>query len=155
MRIKLNIFLLLVLVSLIYSCKKDTPSVIPETYVDFTIRLTDPLFNDLNSIGNSVIVTSSYSGFNSAGYNNHGIIVYRASQTEFFAFDRTCTFEEKLDQAVRLDSPVDLSVECPECGSEFVLPSYGSPTVDGPAVHPLKQYYTTFDGNLVWVYNHP
>ncbi|RLD36029.1 MAG: hypothetical protein DRI73_01470 [Bacteroidetes bacterium] len=155
MRVKLNIFLLLVLIFVIYACKKDTKSVIPETYVDFTIRLTDPLFNDLNAIGNSVIVTSNYNGFNSAGYNNHGIIVYRASQTEFYAFDRTCTFEEKLDQTVKLESPVDLSVECPECGSEFVLPSYGAPTVDGPAIHPLKQYYTSFDGNLLWVYNHP
>ncbi|MCD6598421.1 MAG: hypothetical protein J7L04_12070, partial [Bacteroidales bacterium] len=142
MRLKLNIFLILILVSFIYTCKKDTPSVIPETYVDFTIRLSDPLFHDLNLIGNSVIVTSNYYGINSAGYNYHGIIVYRASQTEFYAFDRTCTVEEKLDQSVILDSPVDLYAECPECGSEFVLPSYGAPSIDGPAVHPLKQYYT-------------
>ncbi len=155
MRLKLNIFFISILFILFVGCKKDTRSVIPETYVDFTIRLSDPLFNDLNSIGNSVVVTSNYDGYNSSGYMDHGIIIYRASQTEFYAFDRTCTFEEALDQTVKTESQVDLTAQCPKCGSEFVLPSYGSPTVDGPATQPLKLYYTQFDGNVLWVYNHP
>lgn len=155
MRLKLHIFFISLFFILFIACKKDTRSVIPETYVDFTIRLTDPMFNDLNSIGNSVVVTSSYDGYNSAGYMDHGIIIYRASQTEFYAFDRTCTFEEALDQIVKTESQVDLTATCPECGSEFVLPSYGSPTTDGPATQPLKLYYTQFDGNILWVYNHP
>jgi hypothetical protein len=138
---------------LLQSCKKSTGNIIADTFVDFTISLNDPLFIDLNSIGNSVIVNSSYFGPNSSGYKDHGIIIYRASQTEFYAFDRTCTWEENLDQAVELDLPADLSAECPECGSHYILPSYGYPDNDGPAQYPLKNYNTQFDGTNIWVYN--
>lgn len=139
----------------LFSCGKEEQHVIPDTYVDFVIRLNDPLFIDLNSIGNSVIVTIQYFGYNSAGYNDHGIIVYRASQTEFYAFDATCTFEEQLNFAVQLESPVDLTAKCPNCKSEYILPSYATPGKDGPAVYGLKQYHADFDGTTVWVYNHP
>jgi len=139
---------------LLSSCRKDNGNIIPETIVDFTFSLNDPLFIDLNSIGNSVIVNSSYSGQNSAGYMDHGIIIYRASQTEFYAFDRTCTWEESLNQAVEMDLPADLSAECPECGSTYILPSYGYPDKNGPAQYPLKRYSTQFDGTNVWVYNY-
>ncbi len=155
---KLRNFLLITFFCVLFlSCRKNEHSIIPETFVDFTIRLTDPLFIDLNAIGNSVIVDYSYFGPNSAGYKNHGIIVYRASQVEFYAFDRTCTWEETLDQAVDLDLPTDLSAECPKCGSEYVLPSFASPTKDGPAIYPLKQYRTEYSAmkNTVRVYNFP
>ncbi|MDX2442181.1 MAG: hypothetical protein QNK30_00145 [Bacteroidales bacterium] len=153
---KLRFFFITVAITFfLFSCGKEEHSVIPETYVDFVIRLSDPLFIDLNSIGNSVIVTSQYNGHNSAGYNNHGIIVYRASQTEFYAFDRTCTFEEELNYAVNLESPVDLTAKCPNCETEYILPSYATPGKDGPAIYPLKQYYADFDGNTIWVRNQP
>ena len=147
------IFITVIITVFLFSCGKEEHSIIPETYVDFTIRLSDPLFIDLNSVLNSVIVTNQYDGHNSAGYNNHGIIVYRASQTEFYAFDCTCTFEEELNVAVTLENTVDLTAECPKCGSEYILPSYAVPGNDGPAVHPLKQYYAEFDGYTVWVHN--
>ncbi len=135
------------------SCTKKTHEIIPDTFVDFVINLDNPQFIDLNAIGNSVIVNRSFAGSNSAGYKGHGIIVYRASQTEFYAFDRTCTFEEALDQAVNLDLPVDLHAECPSCKSQYVLPSLGYPGNNGPAIYPLKQYRTEYGGTTVWVYN--
>ena len=85
--------------------------------------------------------------------NTHGIIVYRASQNEFYAFDRTCTFEEQLDEAVDLDIPTDLTAKCPNCGSIYILPNLAYPDKDGPAVYPLKQYFAEYSNNTVWVHN--
>ncbi len=134
-------------------CKNKNNNIIPDVFVNFTLDLNDPMFNDLKAIGNTVVITSSYAGSQSAGYNNHGILVYRASESEFYAFDRTCTFEEAKDQAVVIDNTGDVTAECPACHSEYVLPSYGYPTDKGPARYPLKQYKTSFDGRFVHVYN--
>lgn len=151
---KLRIFFLIFVVSVyIAACNKDNKNIIPDTLTDFVIYLDDPMFIDLNAIGNSVLVDSSYRGNASAGYNNHGIIVYRTGQNEFYAFDRTCTFEEQLNEAVDLDVPTDLTAKCPNCGSVYVLPGLAYPDKDGPAVYPLKQYYAEYSNNTVWVHN--
>ncbi len=135
------------------SCKQKDNQRIPDVFVDFTINLSDPMFNDLTVAGNSVVINASYAGSASAGYGNHGIIVYRASESEFYAFDRTCPFEEALDQAVELKNEGDITPECPECHSKYVLPNYGYPTSDSPSRYPLKLYRTDFDGQSVHVYN--
>jgi len=151
---KVIIFFIIITLALqLDSCKNNNQHIIPDVYVDFTINLNDPMFIDLNTNGNAVIITSSYAGTSSAGYNNHGIIVYRYSEDEFYAFDRTCTFEEAKDQAVNIDNPGDVTAECPHCHSEYVLPNLGYPTDKGPARYPLKQYNTSFDGVIVHVYN--
>ena len=151
---KLRNFLLISLISLLITdCNKGEKNIIPDVPTDFVIDLNDPRFIDLNAIGNSVIVSSSYWGSVSAGYNNHGIIVYRAGQDEFYAFDRTCTFEEQLNEAVNIDSLRTLTAKCPNCGSVYVLPSLAYPEKDGPAVYPLKQYYAEYSSNTVWVHN--
>ncbi len=143
---------IIVLTFQLYSCKNNNQSIIPYVYVDFTINLNDPMFNVLNAPGNAVIITSSYAGTRSAGYNNHGIIVYRYSEDIFYAFDRTCPFEESKDQAVNIENTGDITAECPHCHTEYVLPSLGYPD-KGPGHYPLKQYKTSFDGVNVHVYN--
>lgn len=151
---KLRKFLLILLVSLLIAgCNKREKHLVPDVPTDFVINLDDPRFIDLNAVGNSVIVTSSYWGNLSAGYSNHGFIVYRAGQDEFYAFDRTCTFEEQLDEAVNFDSLSIFNVKCPNCGSVYVLPSLAYPDKDGPATYPLKQYHAEYSGNTVWVHN--
>jgi hypothetical protein len=116
------------------------------------LRLDNPQFIALSSIGNAVIVTYSHAGINSAGYDNNGIIVYRASQDEFYAFDRTCTYDVKKSIAVEIDDS-GLIAECPECGSQYVLPNIGFPTETSPSKYQLRQYKTSFDGLIVHVYN--
>jgi len=135
------------------SCKTEDNQRVPDVYVDFAINLSDPMFNDLSVAGNSVVVDASYAGSASAGYDDHGIIVYRYSETEFFAFDRTCPFEEALDQAVILQNTGDITPACPKCHSKYILPSYGYPTDDSPSRYPLRRYRTAFDGQIVHVYN--
>ena len=150
---KLTIFSLIFVLPFTFTgCAEESEEIIPNTYVNFTIRLDDPQFIGLNTIGSAVIVTRSYDGSNSAGYDNNGIIIYRASEDEFYAFDRTCTYNVKLSAAIEIEDS-GITAKCPECGSRYVFPSLGFPTEDGPSKNPLRQYSTHFDGTTVHVYN--
>jgi hypothetical protein len=150
---KLRIFFLTFLILFLpNSCSRENKEIIPYAYVNFSIRLDNPQFIDLNAIGNSVIVTSSYAGRNSAGYNFNGIIIYRASEDEFYAFDRTCTYQVGKSIAVEIENSMIIA-ECPECSSKYVLPNLAFPTEESLSKHPLKQYQTHFDGVSVYVYN--
>jgi hypothetical protein len=152
-RSKIRKFFLFVLMNLAFiGCEENRERIIPYTYVNFSIRLDDPQFITLNSIGNAVVITSSYDGSNSAGYDNNGIILYRASQDEFYAFDRTCTYDVEKSIAVEIDESGIMAV-CPVCGSTYVLPNIGFPTKDSPSKYALHQYQTSFDGLYVHVYN--
>ncbi|MCD6567081.1 MAG: hypothetical protein J7K53_14175 [Bacteroidales bacterium] len=151
---KLSKILLITLSLLIFvSCAKKKEEIIPNTYVNFTIRLDDPMFTNLHAIGNSVIITSEYAGRSSAGYDYNGIIVYRFSEDEFYAFDRTCPYNISNSISVTTENTSDPIAKCPECGSEYVLPSLAFPTEKGPSRVPLKQYNTNFDGVTISVYN--
>lgn len=150
----LSKILLIALFLLIFvTCTKKKEEIIPNTYVNFTIRLDDPKFTDLHAIGNSIIVTSEYAGRSSAGYDYNGIIVYRFSEDEFYAFDLTCPFNIDKSISVTTENASDPIAKCPECSSEYVLPSLAFPTEKGPSGIPLKQYNTNFDGVTISVYN--
>ncbi len=140
-----------------YSCKKPQYDVIPYVYVNFTLNLMDPEFQPLLAPGNYILVDASTNrlGYTAAGYDGNGIIVYRASMDEFFAYDRTCPHDYALDNSsIAVDTISSyIYVKCPECESEYALPNFGSPTKDGPSKYPLKNYRTNFDGQYVHVYN--
>jgi nitrite reductase/ring-hydroxylating ferredoxin subunit len=145
-------FLFVLMIIAISGCEEEKERIIPYSYVNFSIRLDDPQFITLSSIGNAVIITDSYDGSNSAGYDNNGIILYRASQDEFYAFDRTCTYDVKKSSAVEIDESGIMAV-CPVCGSTYVLPNIGFPTKESPSKYALHQYQTHFDGLYVHVFN--
>lgn len=147
-----NFFLFLGMVWLFTGCEKEKNRIIPYTYVNFSIRLDNPQFIALNSIGNAVVITSSYDGSNSAGYDNNGIIIYRASEDEFYAFDRTCTYDVEKSIAVEIDESGIMAV-CPVCSSTYVLPNIGFPTKESASKYALHQYQTSFDGLNVHVFN--
>ena len=123
-------------------CNKDKNEVVPNVYVNFTIYINEPDFAELNAIGNSVMVTGGAKG----------IILYRNSLNEIFAYDRCCTYKPSDDkeyiQLLEQGSPI---VVDSNCGSKFNLVD-GS-VINGPAVLPLKKYNSDFDGNSVHVYN--
>ncbi|MFP4489212.1 MAG: Rieske (2Fe-2S) protein [Bacteroidales bacterium] len=153
---KLSIFLLICIVSLsLSSCKKQNNDVIPDVTVDFYIDLTDPVFFDLNAIGNHVLVNYNTNnlGYKASGYDNNGIIIYRSQTDEFIALDRTCPHDYVLNGtsiAVNVDG---IYAECPLCKSTYALPSFGTPT-SGPSKYPLKMYRTSFTGQFVHVTNY-
>lgn len=137
------------------SCKNSENDVIPDVYISFDIDLaTDIEFNDLNAIGNHVIVTSNTNnwGARSAGYDNNGIIVYRSLLDEFNAYDRTCPHDYIVNnKSVRINVDFTIAV-CPQCSTTYALSAFGTP-VSGPGKYPLKNYHTRFDGRFISVWN--
>ena len=86
---KLRFFFIITIGMIWYqSCTKEPLDVVPDTYVNIT------LINIPSQIGinQSMIITNMMASVNSLGYDNNGIILYRNSQNEYFAYDRTCTY---------------------------------------------------------------
>lgn len=136
---KIRVFFVILLLFFLITCKNETNR-IPYVAVNFTISLEDPLANPLLIPGNSVIIESQ-------GVN--GIIIYRFSQTDFLAWERTCTYLPEDNCAVVSDSSSHLN--CPCCGTQYSIID-GSP-IQGLSRYFLKSYNTSFDGRILRVYN--
>ena len=82
---------------------------------------------------------------------SRGIIIYRASNDVFKAYDRHCTFDSSNSCALVSVEVNNITGFDDCCGSKFILTD-GSVT-QGPANLPLKQYQTSFDGNELRIFN--
>lgn len=132
--------LLLALGIFAYACRK-SDDVVPNVYVDIYVYTSDPAFVNLNVPGGWVYITGGAKG----------IIIYRKSTTDFMAYERNCTYNPSEACArVEVDSSNVLAVDkC--CGSQFSI--IDGSVVKTPATMPLKQYQTSFDGNVLHIYN--
>jgi|LZCG01.1.fsa_nt_gb nitrite reductase/ring-hydroxylating ferredoxin subunit len=79
-----------------------------------------------------------------------GILVYRYSNYEFRAYERTCPYDPEDPNAIILADSSGLFAYDTVCGSRFLLTD-GYP-IDGPAQCPLTQFYTSYDGNKLRIY---
>jgi nitrite reductase/ring-hydroxylating ferredoxin subunit len=152
---KIIFFLITVLITVsLISCKKSKYDVIPDVYVDFYINLGDPEFFVLNAPTNFKIVTSATNnwGVRSAGYANSGIIVYRSTMDQFYAYDRTCPHDYVLDGSTIKVNADFINAICPKCSTNYSLEAGGTP-ISGPGRYPLKNYKTGFDGQTIHVWN--
>ncbi len=123
-------------VALLSECDKDMKHPVPDVHVDFRIDLQ--ITYKLNTIGGWEYFTGGY----------RGIVIYRASEDEFSAFDRACT-HNIYNSIVVNDPPI---AECEECGSSYLL--IDGSVVNGPAKHQLKQYRTILDYPYLYVRNY-
>lgn len=123
------------------SCSKDQESTIPSVPVNIRINLDNPSFTQLNSMGGSVSITGG----------NRGIIIYRKTQYEFVAVERTCSYQSADTCAyVSIDSAIS-TVGCRCCSSRFQLLD-GSP-IKGPANASLRLYQTNLVERYLYIYN--
>ena len=140
-----RIFILSVLIfGLNSGCKKSSTTTntgVPNVSVNFTIDTYLPQYNNLTVIGGWMYV--------SGGYLNHGLIIYRASSSQFYAMDRTCTYNNA--GVVQVLKNGIMSVDS-SCGSQFTITTAGSVS-KGPAGLSLKNYQTSFDGEYLTVMN--
>ena len=128
------------------SCEKEEQHPVPDVYVNFIINLQDdPEFYSLRFQGASVTITRSTIGALSVGYNDNGIIIYNAGDGEFYAFDRTCPHD--MPESIAVESDGNNLAICPQCGSKYVFPSMGAPSLDSPAKWPLKTYHAFYNPN--------
>jgi len=145
MKKHLHIFslLLLLLVSLVYtpSCESNRGQIIP--YVKVYVPLL--LYADLADMGIGTTKILPEHGYK-------GIVLYRANDLEFYAYDLTCTEFPEHDVAVEEDDTFVGVFECPECGSTYVLVNGAYPN-SGPAEFPLVEYRTSIQGDVLVISN--
>jgi nitrite reductase/ring-hydroxylating ferredoxin subunit len=73
-----------------------------------------------------------------------GIIIYRESQEQYYAFERLCTNYPNDTCAITIDVS-NVTATCPRCKSNFSLQN-GS-VLTGPATNPLTQYQATLNNS--------
>lgn len=124
-------------------CKKDQDDRVPNVQVDITINISLPLYSELTVVGGFVYLTGG----------SNGILVYRATQDDFVAFDRHCTYDVPSYHRVTVDSTNIIASDLPGCNSGFIITD-GS-VVRGPAFVPLTPFLTSYNATsqLVRIYN--
>lgn len=81
-----------------------------------------------------------------------GIIVYRLSEMEFYAFERYCPHDKKLTCRVTVGNENSMA-RCSCCQSEFLILSPTGDVVSGPSNWGLKRYRTRIEGSYLVVSN--
>ena len=122
------------------SCDNNKGQLIPYVRVDVYLLLYADLAD--MGIGTSKLIPG--------GVN--GIVLYRESDLEFYAYDRTCTLWPEHDEAVVEDSTFFGVFKCPDCSSTYLLMNGGAPN-SGPAQFPLVQYKTSLNRDVLHIYN--
>ena len=140
------LFLILIFTS---SCKRNQLCDFPYVSVNVTLGI----HSDLGNLGPGKVFFVQ-----NQGYNNHGIIIYKSEMPDdygnfnYYAFDRTCTYEP--DYSCKIDTAGNFSglVECKCCKSQYLL-MYDGGVFNGPASCPLKQYSCFIDGDRLIIRN--
>ena len=133
--------IILVLSLLSLSSCTDSDDYIQNVYVNIEVPVNQPEYSDLDAIGNSIFITGGVKG----------IIIYHANVNDYRAFDRNCSFEPST-QCAYIDSINSTIASCNCCSSKFLIDQNGI-TANGPALLPLKEYYTSFSGGILKIKN--
>jgi nitrite reductase/ring-hydroxylating ferredoxin subunit len=121
--------------------KEQQHETIPNVAVDLYIDVNSTLYLQLNTVGGWLYLTGGYKG----------ILVYRLSDYEFVAFDRTCPYDPyENNSRLEMDAG-NLIVVDTVCDSKFVI--IDGTVFEGPSTLPMKQYRTDFDGTILHIYN--
>ncbi|MGW8315729.1 MAG: Rieske (2Fe-2S) protein [Bacteroidales bacterium] len=123
------------------SCESNRGQIIPYVKVDLYLFL----YADLADMGIGTTKVIRGEGVN-------GIVLYRVTDLEFRAFDRTCTLWPEHNAAVVEDPGFFGVFECPECGSTYLLMNGGEPN-SGPATYPLVEYRTAIQKDVLHIFN--
>ena len=122
------------------SCESEHGPIIPYVKVDEYLLIYADLAD--MGVGTTKLVEGGWKG----------IILYRESDLTFFAYDRTCTLYPDHDEAVVENSDFTGVFECPVCGSSYLIINGAEPN-SGPSRHPLVQYHTSVQGDVLHISN--
>lgn len=142
-RLHIGTLFLVLLFSALFSpaCESNRGQIIP--YVKVYVPLL--LYADLADMGIGTTKILPDKGY-------RGIVLYRAADLEFYAYDLTCTEFPEHDAGVVEDEQFVGVFECPECGSTYVLVNGAYPN-SGPAEYPLVEYKTSIQGDVLLITN--
>ena len=110
-------------------------------YVNIEIPVNQPEYADLEAIGGAIFINGGVKG----------IIVYHSNVNEYIAFDRNCSFDPS-STCAKIDSISSTTAFCGCCSSVFLLDQNGV-AANGPALLPLKKYYTSFSSGKLRITN--
>ena len=141
--LKLVVFLLLVG---LWSCRKkdtvnQTNNPVPSVPVQINLYPNDPLSFKIQAIGGWMYVNG--------GVN--GILVYRKSNEEFVALERTSTHLPNDAKARVVVQSDNFTLEDTVSKSRWRI--FDGTVTQGPATWPLRLYGTTYDGNVLRITN--
>jgi len=125
---------------ILLSCEKSDN--FPEKNINISVPITMPMYNN---------VYNTTWGYDYIDGGVGGIIIVRAINNEFIAYDQACTNEASSECAVIGETINDPILNCSCCTSKFIIID-GSVT-EGPANQALKKYNTYFDGVMLYVTN--
>ena len=151
---RLYIFLTFVVVAIIFSCKKSQPAQnvqnncvvnqVSQIPVNITILAGSGQFFPISVVGGFTYVYLQSP--------SKGIVVYRLSQNQFMAFERSCTQDGcNNTKALVWVQTGNTTLKDSICGSTFSI--YDGSVQTTPAKIPLYQYHTSWDGNQLHIYN--
>lgn len=76
-----------------------------------------------------------------------GIIIYRASTSQFYAYERSCTYDGTTVANAKVTAGNgSFTAKDNVCGSIFTIADGTGGVTHGPATYALKQYTATYDG---------
>jgi nitrite reductase/ring-hydroxylating ferredoxin subunit len=136
---KIRIFLLFIVLFLVFPNCDDTEDYMPDILVNVQI---DPATLSQFAIGSATYCP--YEG------GVKGIIIYRESQDQFYAFERLCTYYPQDTCAINIDNSKTTGT-CPCCNSSFSL--LNGSVLNDPAQYPLKQYKTSIITGRLYITN--
>jgi nitrite reductase/ring-hydroxylating ferredoxin subunit len=125
------------------SCGENEPLIVPDVAVDITLQLSLPQYSALNAVNNAI----KLGGY---GYRGNGVVVYRYSLDQFYAFDATCPQHIEQNASVALDDNGSAgTATCPHCKTVYYLYNDGYPK----SGYRLKKYSTALQGGSLHVFN--
>jgi len=140
MRFELRLILGLTFFMSIISCRNQYDG-IPDVSVDVYINIQNPQYQNLAGLG-----SWSY-----ANGGSKGIILFNLDNENFLAYERHCPYSpENACSKVSVDE-TDLYALDTCCSSRFQL--LDGVLIEGPSQLPLKAYNTSFDGNIIHIWN--
>jgi len=137
---KLLLQILLPTVVCLYGCKNQYEG-IPNVNVNVFINIQNPQYQNLSGMGSWAYIEGG----------SKGIIVFNLDNDNFLAYERHCPYQpENTCSKISVDETNLFAVDtC--CSSKYQL--IDGSVIDGPATLPLKRYNTSFDGNIVNIWN--
>ena len=114
---------------------------IPDVNVNIYVNIQNPQYQHLSGMGSWSYVEGG----------SKGIILFNVDNDQFLAYERHCPYDpENSCSKVSVDE-TDLFAIDSCCSSKYQL--LNGSVIEGPGSLPLKGYSTSFDGNIIHIWN--
>lgn len=124
------------------SCVEEEPKIVPDVHVKLKINLYLTQFSHIQVPGNAIMYPNE-------GFDKKGIVIYRYTIDEFFAFDATCPQHIEKSTAIEIVEDGFDTGKCPHCSTTYSFHNWGQAS----SGYPLKRYKTTLSGSFLYITN--